>query len=179
MSASRREELDWLAFQYLTDELAPPDRAEFERLLASDLSAGEALAEAVELVTATRQALARPVPVRRPLLRWMGYAAAAGFVLWLAVGDRTPADRHEALPTAESVTPEHAVALAWSQLRTTNSLVEPDASSAWDEETTAMAEVAPFASMDDDGDVELPAWLMTLSTLEPGPSQANKPNGSG
>jgi anti-sigma-K factor RskA len=176
MSASR-EELDWLAFQYAVGELSPAEQAEFERLLATDQAATDALAEAVELLAATRQALARPV-VRRPVLRWIGYAAAASLVLWLAMGAPVPGTRQER-PVADRVDPERAIALAWSQLLTSTELDEAEMVRAWSDDATILADTEPLVTMDDDADVELPAWLMTLSTLQPGPSKPNNPNGSG
>lgn len=177
--SARREELDWLAFQYVTGELAPPERAEFDRLLATDLAAGEALADAVELLAATRHALTPPIAVRRPFVRWIGYAAAASVILWLALGARGPGARREEPRVVDPVDPQRAVALAWSQLRATGALSETDSNDSSSDDAIVMAEAENLVSTDEDADVELPAWLMTVSTLQPGPSKPKNPNGSG
>lgn len=48
MNSEQHNDLDWLAFQYLADELAVADREAFEVRLADDQSAREALARSVD-----------------------------------------------------------------------------------------------------------------------------------
>lgn len=52
MSESK-EQLDWLAFQYVADELSDAEAAEFEMRLEDDQPAREAVARAVHLTEAT------------------------------------------------------------------------------------------------------------------------------
>lgn len=47
--SDKQSELEWLAFQYLADELSPSERDEFETRLANEQGAREAVARSVEL----------------------------------------------------------------------------------------------------------------------------------
>ena len=92
------EELDWLAFCFVTGELSGDERSSFECRLSEDQSAREAVARAVELMQAISLAQthedAQPVLVtngRRTTtwprrLAWMSVGASAALVLvaaWL------------------------------------------------------------------------------------------------
>lgn len=102
----RRADLDWVAFRYLTGELAEIDRLDFEERMADDQEAREALAAAVELAGAIRQAEAGRRRRAGTWSRWALVAAASviGVVCWIGP-DQTPrASAGE-------------VALAWSDLR--------------------------------------------------------------
>ncbi len=54
------QDLDWVAFCYVADELNSDDRAAFETRLETDLAACEALARAVQLTESAATALAGP-----------------------------------------------------------------------------------------------------------------------
>jgi anti-sigma factor RsiW len=56
-------DLDWMAFQYVADELSPADRTVFEDRLAHDLHACEAVARVTQTLHLTASALAVAVPV--------------------------------------------------------------------------------------------------------------------
>ncbi len=81
MRHDQREDLDWLAFRYIANELSGDELDAFERRLASDQKAREAVAQAVELTRAVAavggEAPARPTPAFRAAAVWrrMGVAA--------------------------------------------------------------------------------------------------------
>jgi anti-sigma factor RsiW len=121
------DELDWLAYCYLSDELHGDERSTFENRLADDQAAREALARSVELMQAIAVAEAhegqRPVPaavIRRTTtwprrLAWMSLGASAALVIvavWVQFDSITalfvpaPVDRRE-------------LAEVWSQTRET------------------------------------------------------------
>ncbi len=60
MSATQ-DNLNWLAFRYVANELDATEASEFESLLTTDQAAREAVARAVEETTQIRQALAGTV----------------------------------------------------------------------------------------------------------------------
>jgi len=119
---STDSELDWLAFQYVSGELATVEEAAFEARLADDQSAREAVARAAELVGAL--AVSRPPSVLQPHsagvnVRWRKLAGAAcvAALLLLAVSLRmlqVPADRSSGSQPADGVPSSEWMPL-WSQ----------------------------------------------------------------
>ena len=99
MLHERPEDLDWLAFRYIADELSPDETVAFENRLASDQAAREAVAGVVDLtcavavVDAEDHTLSR-VPSLMPgarrrvglvgRLAWTGIAASVCLVVVLA-----------------------------------------------------------------------------------------------
>ena len=71
------DDLQWLAFQYIADELSDEERNAFEARLANDQEVREAVARAVELSTAIR--LSAPVARLRE-------SRKPGWAAWLAGG---------------------------------------------------------------------------------------------
>ena len=68
----KSNDIDWLAFQYLTGDLPDDAVARFESSLASDQPAREALARAVELTQAVAlvESTTRGSPFRRSCAGW-------------------------------------------------------------------------------------------------------------
>lgn len=92
-----QEQLDWLAFQYVAGELSIADATAFEDRLASDFTACEAVARAVELSDALHtahptnpQSVVLPVRAEFASATWslVGIAAAMLIVgsLWMRQG---------------------------------------------------------------------------------------------
>jgi hypothetical protein len=85
-------DLDWLAFQYVNDELSPAEVEQFEQRLADDQVAREAVAEAVLLSQAVGAGQSLPVAAHRR--GWLLHAAwatvAAAACLALAMVLRSP-----------------------------------------------------------------------------------------
>jgi len=88
MRHEKREDLDWLAFCYVADELSGDELEVFERRLADDQKAREAVARAVELTRAVAavgdEAPHRVTPASRVAGVWRRMGAA-GRLGWAAV----------------------------------------------------------------------------------------------
>lgn len=114
------DELLWLAFRYLADELPTAEAAAFELQLANEQPARDALAEIVALSEAVALAEhqlepGHHVPVGEPLVvasrSFDGWSRAAGYVAWAAAAclalvavllmARQDADRPGAAPLAD------------------------------------------------------------------------------
>jgi len=80
---STGSELDWLAFQYVTEQLPENQRDAFEGVLAGDLAACEAVAAMTVLALQLKQA-ATP-EVSRPV-RQTARSSSSRFGSWIAVG---------------------------------------------------------------------------------------------
>lgn len=76
------DELNWLAFQYVTEQLPENQREAFETVLADDLAACEAVAAMSELAIQLKQA--SRFEVSRPAKTPLGLSARVGS--WIAVG---------------------------------------------------------------------------------------------
>ena len=182
MRHQRPDDLDWLAFCYVVDELPPDKAAEFENRLASDHAAREAVAEAVELTCAVNLTCAAadardhgptvaPSAVsapRRPAglvvrLAWSGIAASLCLVVVLAYQhDRANApvadSRQNGVggePITKSDDRSERLAVLWSQTREELASVEFDDS----------AELPPLPAEDAaDEDVYAtnvsPSWML-------------------
>lgn len=87
MQHEKPDDLDWLAFCYIADELSRDETDAFEARLADDQEAREAVARAVELTRAIAAAGAerrkRPAPVSRPAGVWRRMGLA-GRLAWTA-----------------------------------------------------------------------------------------------
>jgi hypothetical protein len=160
-------DLSWLAFAYVSGELFDDAAVAFERRLAQDQSAREAVAEAVALVGAVAALPPETLPIsRRTGFRpWLAVGAAAAACLALVIG----LSRRGPMPVVPAVAPAQAgldpaekVALAWSGLRQELD-AEPDASDdlvAWLEEPELVADEPE--SVADHG---LPGWLVEAAAL--------------
>lgn len=134
MTSPGHDELHWLAFRYATGEMTAEEEQDFERRLADDQLAREAVEQAVELSEAVRLAeveaprvyLLRPTPrVRSPAV-WTTAAAALLLVIgagtWLVNWGEfsSPADRAAGGANgseAEAADQETSLALEWAALR--------------------------------------------------------------
>ena len=90
MQRLNENDLDWLAFRYISNEMTPPEAESFEWLLADDQAAREAVARAVDLAQAVACVPADVIPIatthHSPLtthsrrrarpIRWIAAAAA-------------------------------------------------------------------------------------------------------
>jgi hypothetical protein len=175
------DDLDWLAFCYAAGEMSASDAEAFEARLATDQSAREALARAVELseTVATAESLGAVVAVSRrpavwsrrlgwiPRLGWMAMGSAASLLvalLWSGVGRWSG----EASPPPR----DHSqLAAAWTQTR--QELAEND-SDLWYLKHLALSETSDAAASFHGGDADLlesvtPDWL--TAAVETYPSQ--------
>ena len=135
------QDLDWLAFCYISDEMSESDRESFESRLESDSLAQQALVDAVEqtqLIYASRleteagqtvqlasvEAKTNPSWSKRPGVLFTAAAAMLLIVIgWSLSGDTSPSDDSEIANTVSNTTTtlESNLAVAWA-----DTLVEKD-----------------------------------------------------
>ena len=108
-------DLEWLAFRYISDELSPQDRMDFEHRLETDLEAQQAVVEAVgltrDLAVAMTASSTAPRPTPATSNGWLAWAlsVAALLLAGLSVGwywqqNGTPTDQ---------VADADSIAVAW------------------------------------------------------------------
>jgi anti-sigma factor RsiW len=155
MNHQEQAELDWLAFQYVSDELTDEARAAFEARLMDDQAAREAVAGAVECTLAAREAfvddavkLAAKREAETPTSRraWWNVALAGCALAGLVLAT-------QAFKFVNSRTNTNAeLAIAWSEARDDWSTTLPPEKSSDDEplenELLAMQ------------DVDVPSWML-------------------
>lgn len=117
MSQLNPADVDWLAFQYVSDELPAEEAAQFEQRLAGDQAAREAVAEAMLLVQAVSAGakIASPAAAGRNWLQHAGWAAvgaAACLAVILVIRDR-PQEAAQRPQAADLTSAE--LALVWAQ----------------------------------------------------------------
>ena len=166
-------DLNWIAFQYLTNELSAADSLQFESLLAEKQSAREALAQATRLVAglhAIESVPATVVPQPQPVahhrsLKWVVISCSIAAMLFLAISllPETPVPQTElvsssGLNDASEEDLEHLLNL-WSesaeenQFLSQNTVTEPIDS--LDQQTT----------LAENHSLEIPDWLYTAVAL--------------
>ena len=168
------EELDWLAFCFVSGELSGDERSSFECRLADDQLAREAVARAVELMQAVSlvqaHAVSRRVPVtsvRRTTtwtrrLAWMSVGASAALVLvaaWLQFDAITrlfsppPVDRRE-------------LAEVWSRTReTVRDIVQSEP-----------YEFSAPVESDLSSDEAFPSWISAAVFVQPSDAELDGPS---
>ena len=176
------DELAWRAFQYVSGDLSPAESDDFERCLADDQDAREAVAQAVELGTTLASALEHPVVVatrstkshslrwaRR--LAWMGAGAAVCLVLLVPLSRLAPSRAELALNFPSSAETGQ-LALVWAQAHSHDqagdALAPADVAGngpgdGVGGEMADMESDSPRFSIDmDDGDrLAAPSWMLT------------------
>jgi hypothetical protein len=150
MQSDYDEELEWLAFRYISNEL-PADEVElFEQRLAHDQAAREAVAQAVQLSLAVAGAGGGVAPLRRPayrtIVRWL--AAAAAVLIAATMFYRSYRRSWE----LERVAKFWAKSVAQAEVTTNGDLglLAGDA-----------------ASLDEDADVTVPTWVIEAVGVDP------------
>jgi hypothetical protein len=169
MNPMECEELDWLAFRYVAGELDSDEQADFERRLAQDQAACEAVAKAVELTGAIRavEATSLPpvqlagVPSRRWSLRMAACLSACAAILLIVYFQFSLPT--ESGPTVRSdpssVTDKTELAVVWSEIRAELGDQEND-TWAWSE----VIDLGDSASAADDTDSLItPDWMFSAA----------------
>lgn len=171
-----QEERDWRAFRYVTGEMKADEAAAYERDLAGDEAACQAVAQAVELVEAiglVAPGLIGVAPGRsnRVLTRRSWRLAAAGSLLataallallaivpgqvgWWRSGESDPAGELAVLLPLDTV-------MAWTSLRSDPTDREPDSG---DDSFIGDGEAGPSA---DAAESPVPSWMIELAAFEP------------
>jgi anti-sigma factor RsiW len=192
-AANDDDDLGWLAYRYVTDELTEGEREAFELRLADDQAAREAIASAVELLASLRAAGSPPVrhpktssiPVHVPARRGAERGQSAGR---LSSRWRTVAARGGAL--AAAVIAASLALMTWGPWRPIADPAEgtdPSAGlagllgSVWEAspatdvealpEESVVEPVAEESSINDASviaaDITAPDWLLAALAVEP------------
>jgi len=97
MQNPTENDLDWLAFRYISGEMAASEAEQFELLLADDQAARDAVVKAVELtqaIVAVQTASISPSPAmpqsRTQNITWISTSVAALLVVTLALNFSRP-----------------------------------------------------------------------------------------
>ena len=166
------DELHWLAFRYVAGELAGDEQGQFERRLADDQLAREAVEHAFELRGALRivasESLAAP-GLREGLAAGRAYSVVAvvaaclliALVWWLRPGHQDRVRMADQNPASDDAVAA-AIALAWAEVHGWQSREELGIDAT---RTTHDADWAALAATDDGAnlhgsEVQLPAWLL-------------------
>jgi hypothetical protein len=178
---NEKQELDWLAFQYIADELSPDETAAFELRLAEDQLAREAVARAVELSQAAAAAFdMQPVTagefgtVQPPArswsvaLWWMSCGAAAclaalmGYEAWRSGVGNVAAPGNA--PSAE-------LAAAWSETREqSRTAAYPELTSEILSSLKNFQDVATEVAAEPDAqEDETPSWIVAALSPDEAP----------
>lgn len=166
------DDLEWLAFQYISGELSLEECHDFEMLLAEDQAARDSVVRAVRLTQATTLVFnaspgAEIRPARQPaagrprksIYRLIAIAAAACLALALVFVPEWSFVRHD-LPEngqASSHSEMHDLALAWASAREE---IPAESRRISDESNVAAASVMATELMDVNEDIETPSWML-------------------
>jgi hypothetical protein len=144
MEADANEDLGWLAFRYISNEMTQAEIEAFEQKLTEDQSAREAVAQAVTWTQAVALNRSEALPARRaisvPRMRWFAAAAAS---------------------IAASVMVFHSVRNSWELRTLARSFAEhmgPDTFRVVDAES--LGDSDDSMSGDDDSDLTVPSWMI-------------------
>ncbi|QDT88955.1 hypothetical protein Pan161_05740 [Gimesia algae] len=170
---SADRDLNWIAFQYITNELSADDSLQFESLLAENQSAREALAHATQLMAGLHVIESMPATVTprvqsvvpRRSLKWIVISCSVAAMLFLTISllPETQAPESElvsqpSLTDASEEDLEHLLNL-WSESAEENHLISQntvtESSDALDQQTT----------LAESHSLEIPDWLYTAVSL--------------
>ena len=163
MNSKTPQELDWLAFQYVADELSAPDRAAFEERLETDQAAREAVARGVELSLAVQAAYredalgvaARDRLIGKSSRGWWSVAVAACALLALIAVSQFTRNAGEAWRRAG--TNDEQLAIAWSETR---AVLPTSAILSVDDDNTLLDDDLLAMRVDEEAVVALPTWMV-------------------
>ena len=180
--SSPQGDLDWRAFCYLSEELSPAERAQFEAELATDLTACEALARMTQVTLATSQLLReQSVPCRvanreetsRPQ-RFLGVALATAALVFVGVQlFSRPAlvSTPQAVSNLDRVERAATLIASWNlnQTKLDAEILEETDDLSEEFSTLRPAETVDLA----DDRAEVPTWMIAALTLEDASAQAD------
>jgi hypothetical protein len=157
MSPQPPADLDWLAFQYIHDELSADQAEEFEQRMAEDQAAREAVAEAVLLCQAVAAGAKEVIPAGTEHRSWLlhaawaaiGAAACLALVFVLRSPTRQPVTPLAQRPQLSDLTDEE-LALVWAL-----SLESPEGLLVDDEDLNLASD-----TRDAEREVVVPPWML-------------------
>lgn len=177
MAVESRDELHWLAFRYVSGEMSDGERVQFERRLADDETACDAVEQAVEMSEAIRLGASEPLSTPRSrvtvFLRhpatWVACLLLAITLAWLnSIGLQRPGDG-----AAERIVEQAGVSLAWAALRDRQIAEEiGDATPRWADpaDTVDLGMESSVGDLDAT-DARVPQWLLTAVSVGEAPSK--------
>ncbi len=179
MKPEEYNELDWLAFQYLTDELSEDERQAFEARLADDQFAREALAKSVDLTQtlAAAESFEQPKPaareVERRAIRWqrvawfsatMAGCLALALVYQLVIHRSNATSVAQGWGTGAAKSDAEQLALLWVDQLSLAEPVEPNeqivGASEIEGESETDEPLEPVDTLGAIGEVETPDWML-------------------
>ena len=166
-------DLNWIAFQYVTNELSADDSQKFESLLAENQSAREALAQATRLMEGLHAIESMPVTVtpriqpvaHRRVLKWTVASCSVAVMLFLAISllpeSQTPETElvsQSTLTDASEEDLEHLLSL-WSESAEENQLISQNTT------TESVDGLDQQATLAESHSLDIPDWLYTAVAL--------------
>lgn len=155
MQSLDRDDLDWLAFRYVSNEMTGAEIESFEQRLADDQSAREAVARAVDVsqaVSATRNDVI-PIPSdHSPLTNLRSPVRRVRQIRWIAAAAASLAAGVLLYHTFRGSSDLSSLAKVWAKHFRQEAIDMPDAGLLADSED-AMA-------IDEDDDLTVPAWMI-------------------
>lgn len=171
MTDNQHDDLNWLAFRYIADEMSDDERSRFDARLADDLAAQQAVAQAVELTQAIAlsEALEKPALSREPvattsqsqtwLRRAVWMAAGASACLALVVAFQAQFfPRGNDVPSADS----QELAIAWGEtLADWSTEVSANEAVIEEEEASLTQAITELVTQnEEEEDLETPSWML-------------------
>jgi hypothetical protein len=166
MNPADGEELDWLAFRYVAGELASDKLGDFERRLADDQAACDAVSRAVELTCAIRAAEATTVAPVFPAgrrrheqsVRLAACAAACALVLIACLGFLLPSESGPAgLSDASHGVDTAELAVVWSEAKSELADQDSPTWASWEPVDSGV----PTVTTEDPTELVAPDWMLS------------------
>lgn len=163
MSQHDAADLEWLAFQYVSDDLPAGEVAPFEERLASDQAAREAVAQAMLLLQAVTAGarVAAPAPRQRFWLQQAGWAAVGAAACLAIVFVARPAPRETSLPHDIAVAERpQAADLTSAELALVWAMQYSASGSGLEDRLEVDEDLSLTADAREDRDVVVPPWML-------------------
>lgn len=166
-------DLNWIAFQYITNELSADDSLQFESLLAENQSARESLAHATQLMAGLHAIESMPATVTPQVqsvaptrsLKWIVVSCSVAVMLFLGISllPETQAPQTELvsqspLTDASEEDLEHLLSL-WSESAEENQLISQNTA------TESIDGLDQQTILAESPSLEIPDWLYTAVAL--------------
>lgn len=166
-------DLNWIAFQYITNELSADDSLQFESQLAENQLAREALAQATRLMAGLHSIESVPATVTPQVqtvapsrsLKWVVVSCSVAVMLFLAISllpepqaPETELVSQSTLTDASEEDLEHLLNL-WSESAEENQLISQNTA------TESIDSLDQQTTLAESHSLEIPDWLYTAVAL--------------